>query len=253
MIRTALSHRWRPAPNVEERKGGVHPHLLIFHYTGMRTAEDACRWLCDPHSGVSCHYLVDDEGGITQMVDESARAWHAGVAHWRGISDINSCSIGIEVHNPGHEFGYRDFPDEQIDAVTDLARDIVGRHGIRGCDVLAHSDVAPARKIDPGEKFPWGRLHRAGVGLWVEPSPIREGAGLCLGNEGREVEALQQRLASFGYGIPVNGSFDTATGYVVRAFQRHFRPERVDGIADPSTIETLVRLTEMQSADSTDN
>jgi N-acetylmuramoyl-L-alanine amidase len=164
------------------------------------------------------------------------------------MSDINSRSIGIEVHNPGHELGYSDFPDRQIDAVAELARDIVMRRSIRAGDVLAHSDVAPARKIDPGEKFPWARLHRAGVGLWVEPAPIFDGAALQAGDAGVEVEALQRQLAGFGYGIAISGAFDAATGQVVRAFQRHFRQARVDGIADASTRETLSRLTEVQSA-----
>jgi N-acetylmuramoyl-L-alanine amidase len=242
---TGLPHRWSPSPNVEERKGEARPELLIIHYTGMRSADDARRWLCDPRSGVSCHYLVDEIGSIIQMVDENARAWHAGVSSWRGLSDINSHSIGIEVHNPGHDLGYCEFAAAQIEAVAALAGDIVARHTIRAGDVLAHSDVAPARKRDPGEKFPWSSLHRAGVGLWVEPAPVG-GSGLASGDQGKEVERLQRRLADFGYGIPITGNFDLATGLVVQAFQRHYRPRKVDGIADRSTIDTLERLMELR-------
>jgi N-acetylmuramoyl-L-alanine amidase len=239
------------SPNIGQRRKGANPRLLIIHYTGMRSAEEACRWLCDPRSGVSCHYLVDEQGLITQMVDEDARAWHAGASFWRGFDDINSCSIGIEVHNPGHELGYRDFPDRQIYRVVELARDIAERHHIHPGDVLAHSDIAPARKIDPGEKFPWRKLHSAGVGLWVEPEPMQEDDGLRFGDAGEEVAALQRRLADFGYGIAVTGAFDAATGHVVRAFQRHFRQARVDGIADASTWGTLKKLTEARNTAST--
>jgi N-acetylmuramoyl-L-alanine amidase len=243
--RTQLPHRWWPSPNVEERKGQARPELLIIHYTGMEHAEDACRWLCDRRSGVSCHYLVDEEGRITQMVEEGARAWHAGVSCWRGLSDINSHSIGIEVHNPGHELGYREFPKSQIEAVAALASDIIARHAMRACNVLAHSDVAPARKKDPGEKFPWARLHDAGVGLWVEPAPVG-GKALAGGDRGEDVERLQHRLADFGYGLAISGEFDHATHLVVQAFQRHYRPAQVDGIADRSTMDTLERLSKLE-------
>ncbi len=216
--------------------------MLIMHYTGMASAGAACRWLCDPASQVSCHYLVDDQGAVTQMVNEDRRAWHAGVSSWEGMSDINSRSIGIEVHNPGPEAGYPDFPPAQMAAVADLARDIVARHAIRPEHVLAHSDVAPGRKIDPGEKFDWKGLASAGVGLWVEPTGVADMAVLKPGDAGGAVSALQAALARFGYRIVVSGSYDEPTRIVVSALQRHFRPDRIDGIADAATQAILSAL-----------
>jgi N-acetylmuramoyl-L-alanine amidase len=178
-------------------------------------------------------------------VPESERAWHAGASSWDGETDINSCSIGIEIANPGHEFGYPDFPSRQIAAVIALCRGIIARRGIRPERVLAHSDVAPARKQDPGEKFPWRLLSDSGVGLWLPPAPIDNGgAPLAAGASGEAVRALQQNLADFGYGIAVSGAYDSATGETVAAFQRHFRPARVDGKADESTCKTLAALLE---------
>jgi N-acetylmuramoyl-L-alanine amidase len=232
----------RVSPNVGPRRDGMRPDIIMLHYTGMETAASAEAWLCDPVSEVSSHYLVREDGSIVQMVRESDRAWHAGKGSWRGRTDINSCSIGIEIANPGHAYGYPDFTDVQIEAVITLCRDIAGRHSIRPERVLAHSDTAPGRKVDPGEKFPWTQLHAAGVGHFVEPSPVRGGRFLCAGERGEPVEALQSMLALYGYGVEINGSFDATTEAVVAAFQRHFRPERVDGVADRSTIETLHRL-----------
>src|SRR3954470_15145362 len=165
-----------PSPNHDARKLGID--MLVLHYTGMKTAEDALARLTDPDAKVSSHYLVSEDGGIDQLVPEARRAWHAGLSSWKGITDINSCSIGVEIVNPGHEFGYRDFPGQQIDAVIALSRDIIARHHIRRERVLAHSDQAPLRKNDPGEKFPWAGLGAAGVGLWIEPSPLSEGRTL---------------------------------------------------------------------------
>jgi N-acetylmuramoyl-L-alanine amidase len=218
--------------------------MLVLHYTGMATAEGACRWLCDPNSQVSCHYLVDEDGRITQLAGEEMRAWHAGVSCWEGESDINSRSIGIEIHNPGPDIEYRDYSDRQMAAVIALCKDIVARHAIAPRYVLGHSDVAPGRKIDPGEKFDWQLLHREGVGHWVPPAPLKEGEGLAPGDEGEAVTRLQSRLAAFGYGIPATGRYDERTCTVVAAFQRHFRPARIDGLADHSTLNTLERLLE---------
>jgi len=195
-------------------------------------------------SRVSCHYLVDENGGIVQMVDENMRAWHAGISVWNSETDVNSSSVGIEIHNPGHLFGYPEFPKAQMDAVAELGREIAERHAIRPENVLAHSDVAPLRKSDPGEKFNWRMLHEEGVGLWLEPKPVGEGARLKRGSCGREVRELQSLLAEYGYGIEVNGRYDQVTKAVVRAFQRHFRQELVDGEADRSTIDTLIALSD---------
>jgi N-acetylmuramoyl-L-alanine amidase len=179
-----------------------------------------------------------------QLVPEARRAQHAGISSWEGETDINSRSVGIEIVNPGHDGGYPDFPDQQIAAVIALCRDILARRPMRADRVVAHSDVAPSRKQDPGEKFPWRQLHEAGVGHWVAPAPPGEPRGLSLGDSGAAVADLQGLLAKYGYGIPSVGEFDQAMHDVVVAFQRHFRPVRVDGIADRSTIDTLQRLLE---------
>jgi N-acetylmuramoyl-L-alanine amidase len=208
----------------------------------METAEAACAWLCNPQSKVSCHYLVDERGEIVQMVGEDMRAWHAGASYWAGETDINSRSIGIEIQNLGHLLGYSEFPKIQMEAVAALSRDIVRRNDIKPERVLAHSDVAPSRKTDPGEKFDWKLLHDRGIGLWIEPAPPSDGEAIKRDDAGDEVKALQVKLAEYGYGIEVSGLFDAKTETVVRAFQRHFRQARVDGRADRSTIETLCRL-----------
>ena len=232
------------SPNFEERVGGREPDMLLLHYTGMQSSLAALARLRDENDPrVSSHYFIDDEGTIIQLVPEDRRAWHAGLASWAGESDINSCSIGIEIANPGHDFGYPDFPPHQIGTVIALCKDIVARHRIRADRVLAHSDVAPGRKQDPGEKFPWQRLHEQGIGHWTAPAPLTEAPFLGTGDCGNEVSALQMQLSGYGYGISVTGNYDAATRDVVAAFQRHFRPERIDGVADASTVRTLAALT----------
>lgn len=239
---THLKRRIMPSPNVEARAQGKTVRILLLHYTDMASAEEACAWLCAPASKVSCHYLIDLDGQITQMVDEGVRAWHAGQSMWKGERDINSVSIGIEIHNPGHDRGYPDFPSAQMTAVASLGRDIAARHAIPPEHVLAHSDVAPHRKRDPGEKFDWQWLHERGLGHWVAPGKLVGGQFLQEGDRGDAVEALQAMLALYGYGIEITGSFERETKAVVAAFQRHFRPARIDGVADRSTIETLRQL-----------
>ena len=218
--------------------------MVVLHYTGMDSVEAACGWLCSSASGVSCHYLVDELGVTTQLVGEEMRAWHAGVSSWGGNSDTNSRSVGIEIHNRGHNIGYSDFPEAQMKAVLELCRDIATRHDIPARQVLAHSDVAPGRKIDPGEKFGWAMLHRGGVGHWVAPIPIADGLAFKFGDRGQVVKELQELLKNYGYGLLVTGEYDRDTEVVVTAFQRHFRPARIDGVADFSTIETLRQLSE---------
>ena len=232
----------RVSPNFGPRRETLRPDMVVLHYTGMATGAAAEAWLCDPASEVSSHYLVHEDGRIIQMVRESDRAWHAGASSWFGRTDINSCSIGIEIVNPGHTLGYSTFPKKQIEAVIGLCLGIIGRHSITAQRVLAHSDVAPGRKIDPGEKFPWKVLFAAGVGHLVPASPIRRGPVLNAGDTGGEVEALQSMLALYGYGVEISGIFDRQTEIVVDAFQRHFRPRLVDGVADGSTIRTLQSL-----------
>jgi N-acetylmuramoyl-L-alanine amidase len=232
-----------PSPNHKERVGHGRPDMIVLHYTGMATAADALERLCSLDAPqVSSHYLVYEDGRILQLVPEARRAQHAGVSSWEGETDINSRSVGIEIVNPGHELGYPDFPDRQIAAVIALCRDILTRRPMRPDRVVAHSDVAPSRKQDPGEKFPWARLHAAGIGHWVEPAPVGEARGLARGDSGPAVTELQGLFAKYGYGIASIGQFDQPMHDVVVAFQRHFRPARVDGIADASTVETLGRL-----------
>lgn len=231
-----------PSPNFGERAGGRSPDIILLHYTGMATADGALKWLCAPESQVSCHYFVHEDGRVEQLVREADRAWHAGKSVWKGEADINSASIGIEIANAGHPGGLPDFPDLQLNAVVELCLDCGRRWGIAPERVLAHSDVAPIRKVDPGEKFPWGRLHAAGVGHWVTPSSIAGERFFQRGDSGQPVEALQTMLSLYGYGTEINGFYSEKTEGDVAAFQRHFRPERVDGIADFSTIDTLHRL-----------
>jgi N-acetylmuramoyl-L-alanine amidase len=232
-----------PSPNFEPRRGGAPPSILLLHYTGVATAANAIDWLSRTESRVSSHYVVDEEGRITQLVAEAMRAWHAGLAVWAGETDINSASIGIEIHNPGHELGYPDFPEPQLTAVEALCLDIIARCRIRPERVLAHSDVAPTRKKDPGEKFPWARLAHAGIGHWVPAEPIAmTDPGIARDAAGPPVAELQTLLARYGYGVEPTGCFDRHTEFVVTAFQRHFRPERVDGRIDLSTVATLKRL-----------
>ncbi len=239
---SGLVSRRLPSPNHGERRGAGRPDCLILHYTGVPTLQVALDLLTDPKREVSSHYVVAEDGEIWQLVPESLRAWHAGVGSWKSERDLNSASIGIEIANPGHDGDLPLFPDAQIAAVIALAKDIGLRWRIRPERVLAHSDIAPARKRDPGEAFPWGQLAAAGVGHWTTPAPL-EGAPLfALAQEGPPVRALQTMLALYGYGIEPSGVYDKGTATVVAAFQRHFRPERVDGLADASTIRTLRAL-----------
>lgn len=240
---TPLVAAIQAAPNIEPRRGVEKPSILLLHYTGVETAAKAIDWLTCVESRVSCHYAIDESGRITQMVAEDMRAWHAGEGMWQGESDINSASVGIEIHNPGHEMGYPDFPEAQLEAVEALCKDIIARQGIRPERVLAHSDVAPTRKKDPGEKFPWARLARAAIGHWVEPQPVSAAEpGMGIGVAGPLVADVQLLLRKYGYGIDATGVVDGKTEFVVTAFQRHFRPARVDGRIDQSTITTLERL-----------
>ncbi|GJD96203.1 N-acetylmuramoyl-L-alanine amidase AmiD [Methylobacterium iners] len=227
-----------PSPNHGERLGGP-PDMLVLHYTGMETAALALQRLANPVAEVSAHYFVFEDGRVVQMVPEGRRAWHAGRAAWGSENDINSRSLGIEIAHPGHAGGLPPYPEAQIEAVIALARDLVGRWSIPPARVLAHSDVAPERKEDPGEVFPWDRLARAGIGHHVPPAPIRDGRFFAQGDAGQPIEALQAMLALYGYDQPVTGRFDERTRAVVTAFQRHFRQARVDGVADASTITTL--------------
>jgi N-acetylmuramoyl-L-alanine amidase len=228
-----------PSPNFDVRK--ALPDMVILHYTGMQSGEAALARLRDPQAKVSSHYLVEEDGRVFTLVAEERRAWHAGHSFWRGDTDINAVSIGIEIVNPGHEFGYRPFPDIQIDAVIALLEDIRSRWEIDDARILGHSDVAPARKDDPGELFPWKRLAEHGHGYWFEP-PAAPGDPLAEGAEGLGVFALQAGLTRLGYDNAPSGQYDAATTHNVRAFQRHWVQSRFDGIADGATRARLMAL-----------
>lgn len=209
------------SPNFGERAAGARIDILLMHYTGMPTAADALARLTDEKAQVSAHYLVDENGEIYHLVPEEKRAFHAGVSYWAGITDVNSHSIGIEIVNPGHDWGYRDFPQGQIAAVIALSQRILARHPIPASRVLAHSDVAPERKQDPGERFPWAHLAQHGVGLWCEGLPPED-----LG--AADADALVEALCAIGYRRPQDEAQARA---VVTAFQRHWLPQAI-GAAD---------------------
>ena len=214
-----------PSPNFDARDSGIT--MVVLHYTGMRDAESAIQRLRDPEARVSCHYLVAEDGQILRMVDEEQRAWHAGLSYWRGVHGVNSCSVGIEIVNPGHEFGYRPFTEQQMAALLPLVADIVGRHGVVPANVVGHSDVAPARKQDPGELFDWGRLARHGLAI---PRPTRSLVDPHW-TDGGFLLALER----WGYDV-----HDAPAA--VTAFQRRFRPELVDGIIDGECRAILLQL-----------
>jgi N-acetylmuramoyl-L-alanine amidase len=234
-----FAHKAVPSPNFGDRRGRS-VDALILHYTGMRTGALALARLLDPASEVSCHYLVWEDGGVDQLVAESNRAWHAGRSTWAGETDMNAVSIGIEIVNAGHDGGCPPYPTTQVEAVTKLATDICTRHNIVKRRVLAHSDIAPDRKLDPGEWFPWDRLAASGIGLWSASAPAADDiSALGLGSEGEHVIAFQRELREFGYSCPETGIFDSATAEIVAAFQRHYRPAKVSGNGDLQTLEIL--------------
>ena len=228
-----------PSPNFDARR--APPDMIVLHYTGMQTGEAAIARLRDPDAKVSAHYVVEEDGRVFHLVPEERRAWHAGRSFWKGELDCNAVSIGVEIVNPGHEFGYRPFPDVQIEAVTALLRDIRTRWEVPDARIIGHSDIAPDRKEDPGELFPWKRLAEAGHGLWAEPAPA-PGAPLGVGDEGPGVFTLQAGLTRLGYDSAPSGQYEARTANIVTAFQRHWRPERFDGIADGETRARLMAL-----------
>ena len=228
------------SPNIDERKLPVS--CLVMHYTGMETGTAAINRLCDPEAKVSAHYVVEEDGRVFQLVDEADRAWHAGVSEWKGITDLNSASIGIEIVNGGHDFGLPDFPDRQIDAVIELSKSILSRHEIS--DIVGHSDIAPARKQDPGEKFPWQRLAEAGIGHW--PDDIEDDRRVLFEKDSRDrgVAVVQSGLAHIGYGARVTGILDETTRLIIAALQRRYRPDQIDGQVDIQTMEIIRWLAE---------
>jgi N-acetylmuramoyl-L-alanine amidase len=234
----SLHIRDLPSPNQDDRPADVPIDMLILHYTGMRSAREAIDRLRDPAARVSSHYVVEQDTGVLRLVPEERRAWHAGASYWRGHSELNGRSIGIEIVNPGHEWGYSDFPVLQLAVVCDLCLAILSRHAIPARNIVAHSDVAPDRREDPGEKFDWQGLAQNGVGMWPLDVPdlgttgaVRDAASL------RDVRAA---LAEIGYRLGPEGNLDPALAAVLRAFQRHWRPEAITGQADAGTLARLL-------------
>jgi N-acetylmuramoyl-L-alanine amidase len=226
------------SPNHDARPDCVPIDLLVLHYTGMPTAQAALARLTDEEAKVSCHWFVDEDGTTTQLVAEDRRAWHAGVSFWRGHENLNGRSIGVEIVNPGHEHGYRVFPEAQVAAVVALSQGILARHhAIKPRNVVAHSDIAPERKQDPGELFPWSLLAEAGIGLWPGPAPEAAATlpSLAPGDDSQAVQALRDGFARIGYRVARTGAYDAALAAVVTAFQRHWAPHRTDGLADAET------------------
>ncbi len=239
----SLAVRDLPSPNHDARPAATPIDTLVLHYTGMKTAAAAIARLRDPEAKVSSHYVIDEDGTVLRLVDENRRAWHAGVSFWRGARGLNDRSIGIELVNPGHEFGYRDFPVLQLAALCDLCLSILSRHPIPARNVVGHSDIAPDRKQDPGERFDWAQLAANGVGLWPEGvadggtgGGVRDAAGLA---------PVRAGLAEIGYEVAARGALDPALATVLRAFQRHWRGEAVTGQADAGTLGRLAAVVAM--------
>ena len=226
-----------PSPNFNER---LHPvDMLVLHYTGMKDGPSALARMRDPQSQVSAHYMVEEDGRVFALVAEDKRAWHAGQSWWQGDEDLNSRSIGVEIVNGGHEFGLSPYPDEQIAAVIELCQGVLSRWPVPPSRIVAHSDIAPDRKEDPGEWFPWQQLAEAGVGLWPREKPPVEAwmrHGAAPGDAGITVDGLREALAEIGYRIDRQGPFDEALAAVVRAFQRRWRPARITGHGDVETL-----------------
>lgn len=244
----------RPSPNFNDRKAKID--MLVLHYTGMASGHAALERMCDSSSEVSAHYMVWEDGKVVRLVDEAKRAWHAGVSAWQGHTDLNSHSIGIEIVNGGHDVPLPNgdlppFPDAQMASVVSLATDILSRHAIPQSRIVGHSDIAPARKRDPGEAFPWEMLAEAGIGLWpsAPDHDLLRGVGLSRGDTGDAVTRLQEALQSIGYAIEPTGTYDADTDLVVMAFQRRWAQERLTGDADWMTIAKIVAVAEAVTAE----
>lgn len=246
-VTLAASRIDAPSPNHDARPPGAPIDVLVLHYTGMPTGAEALARLRDPAAKVSSHYLVEEDGRVFALVPEGRRAWHAGLSWWRGHVGLNDRSIGIEIVNPGHEWGYRAFPEAQIAAASALCRGVLARHPIPPRNVVAHSDIAPARKQDPGEFFPWARLAAEGIGLWPgeAPAAVDEVKPIAPGATGDGVRSLRATLRRIGYQVAPEGPADAALATVLTAFQRHWAPHRIDGVADGRTRWAVGRVAAM--------
>lgn len=238
--------RERASPNHTPRPEGMEVDTLVLHYTGMTSARAALDRLCDAEAKVSSHYVVEEDGTVWRLVPEGLRAHHAGISFWRGRRGLNDRSIGIEIVNPGHEHGYREFPALQMAAVCDLCLEILGRHPIAARDVVAHSDIAPDRKEDPGEKFDWPGLAANGVGLWPVGVPDLGTGGVV--RDAASLADVRRALGDIGYDVAPAGALDPALATVLRAFQRHWRPEAVTGQADAGTLARLLAVARLCTA-----
>lgn len=236
------------SPNFNDRKLPIS--MLVLHYTGMESGAAARERLCDPTAEVSAHWMVHEDGTVENLVAEDKRAWHAGVGSWNGICDVNSASIGVEIVNGGHNVPLSDgslppYTDMQIMAVIKLSKEIIGRHDIKASNVVGHSDVAPGRKEDPGEHFPWAGLAAAGIGFWPGKLPDDSRVIFEAGDRDRGLSIIQRGLADLGYGASVTGCLDEPTQDIIRAIQRRYRPDRIDGVIDIPVMEILKKLSEM--------
>jgi N-acetylmuramoyl-L-alanine amidase len=236
------------SPNVNPRPEGAGIDFVILHYTGMEDGPSAIKRLRDPEARVSCHYVIEEDGRVFRLAEEHMRAWHAGVSFWAGIADVNSHSIGVEIVNGGHDFGLPDYPPAQIAALIDLLSDILDRRKLHPVRVIGHSDAAPARKDDPGEKFPWTQLHAAGVAIAPKIDEHSRHVLYAPGVEDEGVAGVQQALAAIGYGVAVTGALDEATQCVVRAFQRRFRQDLIDGALDLQTLALIAEVERITQA-----
>lgn len=235
------------SPNFDERPIDIQINMLVMHYTGMRSGDEALGRLCDPNAKVSSHYMVYEDGRVVNLVPDEKRAWHAGISCWRGVSSCNDSSIGIEIVNPGHEFGYRPFPEAQMEAVADLAFKIIDKHKISARNVVGHSDIAPTRKEDPGELFDWKNLAFEGIGLWPDVKKVRKPHHPVIspGEESIEVARVQKMLADYGYHIKVDGFYGPKSESIVKAFKRHFVHEYVNVVWDNMADARLQKLLEI--------
>jgi len=229
------------SPNFSLRT--VPVSILVLHYTGMQDAKSALQRLCDETAKVSAHYVIDEAGKVFALVDEENRAWHAGIAHWRGITDINNASIGIEIVNGGHDFGLPEFPDVQISTLIKLCREILQRHDISPSNIVGHNEIAARRKLDPGEKFPWEKLAKAGIGIW----PERKNQTAIINLD--EAKALLQTI---GYDVQNNHISDKAEHCLLSEFQRRYRPWQIDGLLDGETSSLLRQIADLTNSHKTD-
>lgn len=237
---TALDITQTPSQNQDERTLPIS--LIVLHYTGMEDGPTALARMRNPEAKVSAHYMVEENGDIFQLVHEARRAWHAGLSHWAGIDNVNSASIGIEIVNGGHDYGLPDFAEKQIKSVMALCQDIMVRQNIGASQIVGHSDIAPTRKEDPGEKFPWARLAARGIGLWPKNITRDRRILFDLGARDRGISIAQSGLAHIGYGAQVTGVFDAHTASIIKALQRRYRPDQLDGVIDMQTMSIITQL-----------